>query len=412
MVTAFAQAGLNDYEVKDGGILIPKTSRSEYVRAIADSRAMPGEIYLPRVEAIEKSSPFESSSQRAERLKLALERELANSIQRMPGVESAFVHIDEALAGKGLQRRRTASAVVTVQPTTPHGLRLERIESIRRLVSAAKVELNPANVSVTDLASGTTHGGEQYSTPQAEYTAHKIRFERLWNDKIRSLIKIGGAEVSSNVDLEYQTAEGTSVPTWFPVRVAVSVGIPDTFYDSVLSEIESTDSRRKVSLAEIETTTHERVRKTISRLLPGTDEDAAACITIVTFPSVRVPTSADSPLANPVIIPKTWMPAVMLTALLIGLFAFFSLRSKEAGSGDEEVDTLRYMSGDAFETAYSDREIEEKFGDAAATAVTATSVDSVPGEAAESYKDELNRLVRENPAAAAESLKQWINKAG
>ncbi|MEM7313945.1 MAG: hypothetical protein AAF497_12415, partial [Planctomycetota bacterium] len=391
IVAAFGKSGLNDYEIQDQRILVPRKTRSDYINAMSANRAMPNGTYRPRDEVVRNGNFFETALQRADREKLALETQLGSSIQSMPGIEQAFVHIDESVSVRGLQRQRKASGVVTVVHTPGTELKIERIESIRSLVAAAKVELTAADVTVTDLVSGITYSGDHASRPQSEYAVHKTRYERNWNEKIRSVLNIQGAEVSTNVDVELKTPVGSTSQTWMPVRVAATVGIPDSFYTQVRQQLKATGSRTATTINEIEAATHARVKKSVARLLPANEADASSCVTVVTFPSLAE--QKQETTSGSVLIPKSSLPAVLVCGLLIGILALYGLRREDYEPTVGAMETLRYPE-----------EVDRE-------AVVAPS-ESAEVDRSASYQDELSRLVRENPAAAAESLKQWIKKAG
>ena len=97
--------------------------------------------------------------------------------------------------------------------------------------------------------------------------------------------------------------------------------------------------------------------------------------------------------SNSVLIPKSSLPAVLVCGLLIGILALYGLRREDYEPPTGQLDTIRYPEEVEREPAVASKEPAKV-------------------ERSESYQDELSRLVRENPAAAAESLKQWIKKAG
>ncbi len=157
MQAVFAKQGLGRYELRERQVLVPRSQRNTYLAAVVKAGAAPAELNASQQEAFGKSNPFESLQQRDARLEFALEKDLAVCIRKMAGIEDASVHIDRATVGAGLRREQRLNAIVVVQPSQP--LSLQAICGIRQLVAAAKVQLAPQDVTVTDLSTGISHEG-------------------------------------------------------------------------------------------------------------------------------------------------------------------------------------------------------------------------------------------------------------
>src|SRR5690606_34528497 len=112
----------------------------------------------------------------------AKQKELALIIGRMRGIESATVQFDEEQQG-GLSRQKKKTAMVAVQ-TAGAPLDENTVKSIRNVVSSAYVGLDRQHVTITDLASHHTYGGNTgaagFSEEDSVYAAHKTKFEREW----------------------------------------------------------------------------------------------------------------------------------------------------------------------------------------------------------------------------------------
>ena len=87
MEAAFGAAGLGDYEMEGNRIRVSRTQKAKYMAALADAGAMPAHFGSHLTDAINRPSPFTSKHQQEAMEKIALQKELADVISSMRGVE-------------------------------------------------------------------------------------------------------------------------------------------------------------------------------------------------------------------------------------------------------------------------------------------------------------------------------------
>jgi flagellar biosynthesis/type III secretory pathway M-ring protein FliF/YscJ len=160
VVAALADANLKDCQVRGAKIYVPQGRVTEYVAALAHSKAMPSPLGNAQREALSAGSPWDIGSQRdRQRLMIAKQDELHNAICLMPGIESASVLFDESKPG-GLQEK-VLTVLVTVKPTGTGELDEKTVSAIRKMMPAAFAGLKLENVTVADLNGRTWCGTDQ-----------------------------------------------------------------------------------------------------------------------------------------------------------------------------------------------------------------------------------------------------------
>ena len=212
MEAAFDRAKLTDYAVESGRILVPRGKQSGYMRALVDAEALPREFGGSLRRVLEEESPWSSRTARDERLRVAIQEELALVLRSMPGIRRAAVLYDaEEQAGLSGRTRRTAS--VNVETDDEHLLDPLRARGIRLLVAAAIAGLDAEEVTVTDLRTGLVHAGPLDESSPAENPADAPRLaaERSLARRLReALAHVPGAVV--DVRIELAPAESTANP--------------------------------------------------------------------------------------------------------------------------------------------------------------------------------------------------------
>src|SRR5262249_8180195 len=138
--------------------------------------------------AAASDSPWASSKSQQFRIATAKQKSLAHIIERMKGIEQASVHYDEETK-HGLTRPKQKTAMVAVKTS---GSRLEddQLKAIRNIIASAYAGLDRHNITITDMTSGFSYGGEvgPDGLPGDDniYATYKLRFERDWQQKIKT----------------------------------------------------------------------------------------------------------------------------------------------------------------------------------------------------------------------------------
>ena len=202
---AFAQRGLNTYDIERNRIRVPRAQRDVYLAAVAEARALPPDFESAFDAALDNRSPFTSREERQMRLKLAKQKTLGLIISQMTGIESASVIYDVEENRHALNRQRTTTATAAVRPIGNEQLTESQVTSIRSLVAGAIAGLRPNQVTVADLNGPTWHanpegGGTAIEDP---YIARKRMYEQEWEAKIlNALAYVPGIRVTPNVELD------------------------------------------------------------------------------------------------------------------------------------------------------------------------------------------------------------------
>jgi flagellar biosynthesis/type III secretory pathway M-ring protein FliF/YscJ len=421
--TALGRAGIGDYRIVDGSILVPSERRADCVGAIVDGDALPLGFDLDLKEALNKSSPFESSAQRKDRVQLAKQREISKLLRSMDEIEDASVQFDEEQMG-GLRGERRVRAMVVVRLSASAELDPNRIRSIRQLVVASKAFLQPENVTITDLKTGVSYVGSRDLNPALvesdEYALRKSTHERKWTNKIRQVLAfLPGVKVATNVELGYRGSSDVEIKedygTVHPSSVTVSVGIPHSYYQRVRQTRGPNLPRatpNAASIQRIEAETIEKVRQLVSGLLPTNLAPDAVRVSVATFTDLQVqPTNTmterwvKTALGNPLTV-----CCVVGMCTLGALIAFGIWQDIQ----DHRLESQQTAARSAGEEGVTVQEIPIQ-GESSGPSVNLTLDRGLTTKCSEhqdgAIHKELTQLVREDPDAAAEMLGEWVRKA-
>ncbi len=147
---AFSEAGLDGYTIDQQQITVPKSQKSSYMAALKNSELLPLQSGQFMKSALNKSSPFENRKQREDRIKNAHERELAENISRMKGIEEATVNYD-AEESSGIRQRTVFTASIAVRASSNEKLDPQQAQIIREYLSGCIAGLETNKVYIVDL---------------------------------------------------------------------------------------------------------------------------------------------------------------------------------------------------------------------------------------------------------------------
>ena len=147
---AFADAGLADYRIDKQKILVPKTKKSSFMAALAKANLLTKSSGKYLEKALDSSSPFENQQQRKHRIKIAQEKEFAQTISQFNGIEEATVHYD-AKEKKGLAQDTIFTASVTVRAKNNKPLTSQQSQIIRNYLAGCIAGLKPEVIYIVDL---------------------------------------------------------------------------------------------------------------------------------------------------------------------------------------------------------------------------------------------------------------------
>jgi len=201
---AIAVAKLSDYERVGNRIRVPRGKKAEYLAAVADAGALPRNFHDVMEKALDLS-PFTDKTTRLQSLKAAREQQLSMMIRNMDGIEDAQVIYDVSKA-HGIARVSLATATVSVRPASGETIDGRRAKMIKKAVASAILHLSPDEVTVTNLADGSTYasGGEITSDSFDDpYYQKRITFESGMKSKIENLLRnIPGLIVQVTAELD------------------------------------------------------------------------------------------------------------------------------------------------------------------------------------------------------------------
>ncbi|QDU74418.1 flagellar MS-ring protein [Bremerella volcania] len=205
ILAAFASEALDDYEVIGSQIYVPRSRRVDYIAALVKNNAIPPDFHDSMTDAIGQASPFESEAHRADRQKVAREKEMALVLRNMRGIEYASVQYDIEDKG-GFPRKKVYTASVVVRPSGSEEIDPKTVKSVQNYVAHSIAGLDAEHVSVTDLNTRKTFSGadnDLASVHDDPYAARKKWFEEHWTETIDNALRfISGSNVTVNVELD------------------------------------------------------------------------------------------------------------------------------------------------------------------------------------------------------------------
>ena len=255
---AFSKAGLNDAQREGRRIKLPRSDKSAYLSALADSSTLPMTLQSSVQDALNATSVFDSSDLMDARLQAARAEDLAKRIAMFPEVKTASVVYDQGeRRGLSQTRPQTASVIITPEGIAP--LPRYRMLAIRDLVKAAYAGMNSDDVEVQDTNGDRVSSMDVDEDPMLK---KQQETEAIYKQKIRSALIAYPAtiEVSADIDPTMETekttlsydADGTTISTQsrkiesFNNRKP-NAGVPGTIPNgignrpvSIADEIEST----------------------------------------------------------------------------------------------------------------------------------------------------------------------------
>jgi len=396
MEAAFAKANLKGYEIRGTSIFVPRGRESAYMAALAAAGALPPNFGDPSNKAAGAASIFESNQQREERLKNALQDELALNIRSMYGIENASVLYD--IDGKnGFNQEKVRTAAVSVKPAGGAQLDADRVDSIRRYVAGAIAGLNPENVTVSDLSNGRTWSGKLDESGLAQNRLVALR--RVCEQELKTKV-LGALRFIPNVTVEPNILlDGERI-----VQVRVSVGVPDSYFKRIWRE-QHPDAPGRLSqtpdpaeLDQICAEETKKIQRHVAPLLPTTAPmtDAANLVAVNSFQDVSLSEPASSAIVWEAWewLRKSWRMVALVGSILIGLFWLRTVVRGATASRNSTSETAGGSGDPATKRSpVGPPHWQQRRG----------AADPSPGE-------ELSAWVENDPETAAGILRNWIGQ--
>lgn len=223
VASTLAVAGI-DATMSGGNLMVPKSQRSRAIAILAESGQLPGDKKMLFENILREQQWWNTRDQNDRQANVALQNELANTINAMRGLKGARVFIDvPAPMGLGMSVRRPTASV---QVSTVGGETLPQatVDAIAGLVAGSKAGLTLETVRVIDAATGRQRRAtsEEQALPTT-YLEHAARVETDTRNKIYELLgyipnvvvavtaQVDVTHVRETVNSNLPTGQGTVV---------------------------------------------------------------------------------------------------------------------------------------------------------------------------------------------------------
>src|SRR5271163_735859 len=225
IMDALTAAGI-EYKLSPSGAVSVPESKVQEARIRLASQGLPQSDSMG-IEMIQKESALGSSSlMESARYQSVLETELARTIIKVQGVQSARVHLALPKPTVFLRDARKATASVMLQLYPGRRLEPGQVAAIVHLVASSVPELGPSDVTLVDQAgtllnSPDENAEQAASTRQFQYTR---KLEQSYQQRIIDLLEpiIGPGRVRATVtaDMDFTVTEETR-ENYDPQKTAV-----------------------------------------------------------------------------------------------------------------------------------------------------------------------------------------------
>src|SRR5271156_2896457 len=225
VMDALTAAGI-EYKLRPSGAVSVPEAKVQEARIRLASHGLPQSDGLG-IEMIQKDSPLGSSSMmESARYQSVLETELARTIMKVQGVQSARVHLALPKPSVFLQDARKATASVMLQLYSGRRLEPGQVAAIVHLVASSVPELAASDVTLVDQAGSLLNSPDDnseaaVSTRQLEYT-HKLEesYKRRIVELLEPMVGAGRVRATVTADLDFTVTEETH-ENYDPQKTAV-----------------------------------------------------------------------------------------------------------------------------------------------------------------------------------------------
>ncbi len=190
--SAFGEATLRRYKRDGKRMLIPSKEKDLYVKAIMDGGAFPKEWGSHIDQALKSSNPFEATSMINTRLENAEDRELAVILERITGIEKAYVHHGEKRGQFG--KKSVQSCSICLEGVARRTIEQRTLDNIRQIASTYYPGIDPLQITVTDLINDNTLRGsnDPGDASQNPYLRAQREAEEQYRAKIENVLESFG----------------------------------------------------------------------------------------------------------------------------------------------------------------------------------------------------------------------------
>ncbi|MGA2841696.1 MAG: flagellar basal-body MS-ring/collar protein FliF [Steroidobacteraceae bacterium] len=225
VMDALTAAGIEFKLNPSGAVSVPE-SKVQEARIRLASQGLPQSDSMG-IEMIQKDSALGTSSMmETARYQSVLETELARTIIKVQGVQSARVHLALPKASVFLRDARKATASVMLQLYPGRRLEPGQVAAIVHLVASSVPELGPSDVTVVDQAGSLLNSPDESAEAAAatRQFEHTRKLEETYQRRIIELLEpiVGAGRVRATVtaDLDFTQTEETH-ENYDPQKTAV-----------------------------------------------------------------------------------------------------------------------------------------------------------------------------------------------
>src|SRR3984957_2703863 len=214
VMDALTAAGIEFKLNPSGAVSVPE-SKVQGARIRLASQGLPQSDAMG-IEMIQKESPIGSSSMMESALyQSVLETELARTIIKVQGVQTARVHLALPAPSVFLRDARKATASVMLQLYPGRRLEPGQVAAIVHLVAASVPDLGPSDVTLVDQAGSLLNSPDENpeqaaSTRQFEYTRKlEESYQRRIVALLAPMVEPGPVRATVTADLDFTVTEET-----------------------------------------------------------------------------------------------------------------------------------------------------------------------------------------------------------
>jgi flagellar M-ring protein FliF len=225
VMDALTAAGIEFKLNPSGAVSVPE-SKVQEARIRLASQGLPQSDAMG-IEMIQKESPLGSSSMmESARYQSVLETELARTIIKVQGVQTARVHLALPKPTVFLRDARKATASVMLQLYPGRRLEPGQVAAIVHLVASSVPELGPSDVTLVDQAGSLLNSPDENaeqaaSTRQFEYTRKlEESYQRRIVELLEPMVGPGRVRATVTADLDFTVTEQTR-ENYDPQKTAV-----------------------------------------------------------------------------------------------------------------------------------------------------------------------------------------------
>ncbi len=405
---AFRKHRLEGARITGRIVEIPAAQQDIYLMAVDAENAWPAKFDAPIERALAEANPLMPWQQNRESLQRGEKQMLARIVSEMSGIENAAVQYDE-IRHPGFPPRVESRAMVAVKAVGLRHLEIDEVEAIRDTVVAFKSGLQRENVTITDLNACRAYPGHRSSIDSCPSTrtlaATRRAVEDQWRTKIEQrlhmypdvTVSVNAHFVELSDDLQQKHHPDAEMPAPIrPVQVSASIDVPRSYFRRVWHQRYGAGTPPSEQIHQIEQEVSTTISRAVNAMLPPAEPawKTAHRVTVTSHDAMAAdPVQlADSPRPRP----EFWL-IVIGVALAMGMIlvsVYVLVHRAAVRRGNPVAGAYRSPDNDSsrFGPAPNDRD--------------ARSTASLP-----ELQQQISRMVQEDPAIAAQVLKQWMNRA-